>query len=120
MLWLDHLIFGNGHGLASPYFDARFYWLSGHLYTWQGWLGSQLQSCQWTHPKAGERRTIRGVQFVPFQSDRRFLWLWKSRWFGFPLPISRVRVAWSTKLPANLDETHAFLRKFKEEIGDPL
>lgn len=24
---LDHLIFGNSRGLASPYFDDCFYWL---------------------------------------------------------------------------------------------
>lgn len=42
MLFLDFLIFGNGHGLASPYFDDRFYWLSGRLYTWIGGFGTRF------------------------------------------------------------------------------
>lgn len=60
ILWLDHLIFGNGYGLRSPYFDNRYYWLSGQLYTWSGWLGAQLQSFQWFHPKPGEERRLGG------------------------------------------------------------
>src|SRR3546814_6094408 len=58
ILPLDHLIFGNGHGMKSPYFDNRFYWLSGELYTWIGGLGAQLRSIQWRHPKPGEVRHL--------------------------------------------------------------
>ncbi len=53
---LDHQIFGNVHGMKSPYWDNRFYWLNGRLYTWIGGLGAQLQSQQWFHPKPGETR----------------------------------------------------------------
>lgn len=69
-LWLDFLIFGNGFGMASPYHDDTFYWLSGDLYTFQHGFGAQLRSRQWTHPKAGERRTLAGHEFVIFQSTR--------------------------------------------------
>jgi hypothetical protein len=102
MLWLDHLIFGNGYGLKSPYFDSRFYWLSGRLYTWIGGFGAQLQSFQWRHPKAGESRKLCGLEFRPFHSERRWL---------------RVRVAWATKLPADLNEANQFLRRLERDLG---
>jgi hypothetical protein len=114
MLFLDHLIFGNGHGLASPYFDDRFYWLSGRLYTWIGGFGAQLTGFQWRHPLPGEQRKIRGLVFRPFQSRRQFLWL-----FGMiPTPIARVAVSWATKLPDDLNEANAFLREFQRTLGD--
>lgn len=101
MLWLDHLIFGNGRGLATPYLDGRFYWLSGRLYTWIGGLGAQLQSFQWTHPKPGERRRLAGRDYYPFGSARHGL---------------RVRVTWAAKLPDDLSEALATIRKIKSEI----
>ncbi len=83
MLWLDHLIFGNGYGLKSPYFDNKFYWLvdtsfdrkheRGRLYTWIGGLGAQLSSREWTHPKPGECRKLLGREFKPFNSNRKGL-----------------------------------------------
>jgi hypothetical protein len=120
MLFLDHKIFGNGHGLASPYFDDRFYWLSGHLYTWIGGFGAQLTSFEWRHPLPGEQRKIRGRTFRPFQSRRQFLWLFRDTIFAVPTPISRVSVSWATTLPADLNEANAFLREFKRDLGDHL
>lgn len=102
IVWLDHLIFGNGHGLKSPYFDDRYYWLNGQFYTWSGWLGSQLQSFQWTHPRGGEVRKLAGRDYRVFQSVRRGL---------------RVRVTWATRLPDNLDAANALLRKIQLELG---
>lgn len=116
IIWLDHLIFGNGFGLKSPYFDDQFYWLKGELYTWSGWFGAQLQSFQWRHPKAGERRELLGREFRALHSERMFLWVWRRYIFGFPLPIARVRVAWSTSLPKPLDEANAALRQMQQEL----
>lgn len=67
--WLDFKIFGSGHGMAVPYFDGRFYWLvdtygrerngrNGEFYKYSAGLGAQLNSYQWTHPRAGERRRL--------------------------------------------------------------
>jgi hypothetical protein len=118
MLFLDFLIFGNGHGLASPYFDDRFYWLSGRLYTWIGGFGAQLSSRQWRHPLPGETRKIRGLTFRPFSSRRQFLWLFRHTPWAIPTPIARVAVSWATELPADLDEANAFLRDFQRNLGD--
>jgi hypothetical protein len=103
MLWLDHLIFGNGFGYRSPYFDNRFYWLSGRLYTFMGGLGAQLHSCQWTHPRAGEVRMLSGREYRPFHSNRRW---------------GRVMVAWATKLPHDITAANALLCKIKSELGE--
>jgi hypothetical protein len=96
ILWLDHLLFGSGHGFGSPYFDQRFYWLTdgnanrhGELYTFNAWLGAQLHSVQWRHPKPGERRLLGGRTFVPFQSHRK---------------LFRVYVSWAMTPHENLDE----------------
>jgi hypothetical protein len=103
ILWLDHLIFGNGRGMASPHFDQRFYWLRGELYHFSPGLGAQLYSMQWRHPNAGERRRICGREFKPVYSHRR--------WY-------RVMVAWSwVGLPNTLDEAHAALRQLERELG---
>jgi hypothetical protein len=119
IVWLDHRIFGNGYGLKSPYFDDKFYWLSGELYTWGGWFGAQLQSFQWRHPKAGERRTMLGREFRALHSTREWLWVARNYIFGFPLPIARVRVAWSyTALPTDLDEANAELRRIQAELAN--
>lgn len=85
ILWLDHLIFGNGYGLASPHCNQRFYWLNDQLYTFSPGLGAQFQSFQWRHPKPGERRQLAGHEVVAFNSSR--MWC-------------RVRVSWAlTGLP---------------------
>lgn len=100
---LDHLIFGNGQGFASPYFDNRFYWLGGELYTFNNWLGAQLHSVQWTHPKPSERRRICGQTFRPFQSRRRW---------------GRVYVSWQwCEMPGDLNEANAALMQFSKCIG---
>lgn len=101
-LWLDHQIFGNGHGLKSPYWDSRFYWLSGRLYTWIGGFGAQLQSMQWLHPKPGETRRLSGRDYRPFYSVRSGL---------------RVRVAWATRLPDDTDAANALLSDIKRDLG---
>jgi hypothetical protein len=104
--WLDLLIFGNGHGLAQPFHDGRFYWLSGQLYTFHGWYGAQLTSFQWLHPKPGERRTLAGYEFRPFMSHRQGL---------------RVRVSWkATALPPTLGEAGRFLRELQHKLNNHL
>jgi hypothetical protein len=103
ILSLDHLIFGNGRGIRSPFWDNRFYWLSGEVYTYMAGFGAQLHSYQWTHPRAGETRHLCGRDFVPLHSSRR--------WF-------RVEVAWSwVGLPKDIDEANAELRQLEKELG---
>lgn len=118
ILWLDHKIFGNGYGLGSPYFDGKFYWLNGELYTFMQGSGAQLHSIQWTHPNAGEERKLFGYRFRPLHSHRRFLWLFKES-VPIPLPISRVIVAWSrVDLPKDIDEANAELRHMATQVGE--
>lgn len=78
--WLDWKLFGNGRGMASPYFDDAFYWLSGRFYRWTGGFGSQLESTEWFAPAPGARRRLIGREFVVFNTTRRWL---------------RVRVTWA-------------------------
>jgi len=102
-IWLDFLIFGNGHGMAQPYFDGRFYWLSGRFYKWIGGLGAQLSSCQWRHPRPGETRKLAGREYRPFSSRRSWL---------------RVQVSWAlVGLPKDLNEANALLRQIENELG---
>lgn len=103
ILWLDHLIFGNGRGMKSPYWDDRFFWLDGELYTAMYGFGAQLHSYQWTHPKAGERRHLCGRDFVPLHSTRRW---------------GRVEVAWSwADLPKDINEANSELAQLRKELG---
>lgn len=102
ILWLDHLIFGNGRGMKSPYFDSRFYWLDGQLYTFMPGFGAQLHSYQWTHPKAGERRKLGGREYRPLHSHRRWC---------------RVCVAWATSLPREIDDANAELHEIEAGLG---
>jgi len=114
LLALDHLIFGNGFGMASPYHDARYYWLvdtyqqertgrNGALYQWIGGFGAQLTSRQWTHPRPGERRRLANREFVAFRSPRRWI---------------RVEVSWSLiNLPKDLNEANVALRQLEQDIG---
>lgn len=103
MLWLDHLLFGNGHGMKSPYWDNKFYWLSGRLYTFFPGFGSQLTSFQWVSPKVGELRMLNGRRYKPFGTERK--------WF-------RVRVTWETHLPDDLIEKNNTIRQIKQELDN--
>jgi hypothetical protein len=110
IVWLDHLIFGNGYGLASPGLDTRFYWLvdkrtgKGDLYNLiAGGLGAQLRSRQWRHPRAGEERELCGRTFVPYGSVRSG---------------PRVEVSWSWRaLPHELEKANLALAELAREIG---
>lgn len=109
IVWLDQKIFGSGHGIKSPRCDDRYYWLvdphtnKGELYTWCGWFGSQLQSFQWTHPRAGEERLLVGYYFRPYTSYRNF---------------GRVRVTWAcAALPRDVTAANEFLRKLELKLG---
>jgi len=70
IIWLDHLIFGNGHGIKSPYFDDVYFWQNGEFYLFSPGLGAQLTSFQWNHPRPQERRIIANRLFSPFCSRR--------------------------------------------------
>lgn len=82
--WLDWKLFGNGHGMASPYFDDVFYWLvdtyryerdsrRGRFYQMFGGLGAQLRSYEWRMPSPGTRRRLFGHEFVIFIARRKWL-----------------------------------------------
>jgi hypothetical protein len=111
-LWLDNWIFGGGHGLATPYFDARFYWIvdtirtrkrgKGRFYHWIGGHGAQLRGFQWRHPVPGERRRLCGQDFIPYQSRRRWL---------------RVDVSWRMAgFPAGIDAANVTLAGLKRDL----
>jgi hypothetical protein len=118
-LALDFLLFGNGYGLKSPYFDDLFFWLvdtmpagrkagRGALYNWIGGLGAQLRNRQWRMPQPGERRRLAGHEFVVFNASRTLL---------------RVDVSWAlVGLPKGLDEAHAVIRQLEADLHrcDPL
>lgn len=115
MIWLDHLIFGNGFGMKSPHFDDRFYWLvdtkkdrtsgKGALYTFIGGLGAQLTSRQWFHPRPGEERRLIGRRFRPSNSSRRWL---------------RVEISWAMVLPSGIDEANAAIHALKADLDSTL
>ena len=109
---LDFAIFGNGHGLKSPYFDDVFYWLvdtnagrehgKGAFYTFSHGLGAQLRSCQWRIPAPGARRRLAGREFVAFSVIRR---------------LFRVQVSWALcGMPSNLDDAHVAIRTLKADL----
>lgn len=114
IVWLDHLIFGDGFGLASPYNDRVFHWLvdtylrdrdgkHGELYTFMSGLGAQLHSIQWRHPRAGERRTLGGYRFAPLHSTRRWC---------------RVQVAWQwLDIPKDIDAANAALEHMRRSLA---
>lgn len=103
ILWLDHLIFGNGYGMRTPFWDCPFYWLNGELYTASSGLGAQLHSIQWRHPKPQERRLLCGREFKPFISTRRWL---------------RVQVSWAmVGLPKDINDANATIRQFRTELA---
>jgi len=102
IMWLDHRIFGNGHGIRSPHWDNVFYWLAGELYTFFPGHGAQLTSWQWTRPRAGERRHLAGRDYVIWRADRRW---------------GRVVCKWAvTTLPADLNEANALLWLIESEL----
>lgn len=102
ILPLDHFIFGNGYGLKTPYFNDAYYWLSGELYKYNGWLGSQFSSFQWTHPKPHERRILLGREFKPGYSERR---------------IGRVIVSWCmSDMSDDISEAQEQIRVLKSEL----
>lgn len=117
MLALDFAIFGNGHGMAMPYFDGRLYWLvdtasrersgrNGAFYTFMHGWGAQLHSYQWTHPRAGETRRLIGRDFTVLHSRRKFC---------------RVEVAWSMRrLPSDVDEANAAIRQLSHDLNSTL
>ncbi len=108
-LALDHLIFGDGFGLASPYFSGRFYWLvdtkaekrTGDLYTFMHGFGAQLHSFQWRCPEPGEERRLIGRSFRPFNISRRW---------------GRVNVSWCTSLPRDIDAANVALRQIEADL----
>jgi len=108
IIWLDHLIFGNGHGLKTPYFDDKFYWLKdaktgkSEFYQFSGGYGAQLTSFQWRHPRPGERRRLRGVDFTAFQSSRQWC---------------RVRVSWALHLSDNINVANRQIRVLQDHLN---
>jgi len=84
IFWLDWKLFGNGRGMASPYFDDVFYWLSGRFYQFTGGFGSQLASYEWRIPTPGTRRHLMGEDFIVYSAKRRWL---------------RVAVSWTRARP---------------------
>ena len=71
MNWLDFRLFGNGHGMAPPYWDGTFYWLSGDMYRWSWGFGAQLHSFGWRIPAPGTERRLFGHTFRVFSATRR-------------------------------------------------
>lgn len=116
IVWLDHIIFGNGFGTGSPFCDQRYYWLvdtqgkdrdgkNGRLYIFNGWLGAQLRSFEWRCPLPGTTRVLSGREYRVFNATRG---RWPIRW-----DVSWALVGLS-KLP--LDEANALLRTVKQEL----
>ena len=109
---LDLWLFGNGHGLAQPYFDGRFFWLvdtararengRGRLYTFCGGHGAQLRSIEWRMPHPGERRRLAGETFTVFRARRKG---------------PRVDVAWAMRLPDGIDAANAKIRALEHRLG---
>jgi hypothetical protein len=112
---LDLATFGSGYGYSAPFSDQRFFWLvdtkdaeraprNGRFYTFNAWLGAQLHSTQWTHPRAGERRRLSGRDYVVYQSHRRWL---------------RVMVAWrlvELDRCRTLDDKNSLLAVVEKEL----
>lgn len=112
MIWLDFKIFGNCHGLKSPYFDDTFFWLvdtkdqdrnpkNGRFYKWIGGLGAQLNSFEWFMPAPGTQRNLSGFRFKVFNARRQFL---------------RVNVAWGLCTCGQI--THDDLAALKKNLQD--
>lgn len=110
ILWFVFKRFGNGWGVASPYFDDKFYWLSScrgkksasNWYKWAGGFGAQLESFEWKTPPAGSKRVLFGREFRLFSVDRRF-------------PITRC--AWALVGGCNTPEELNALKRELNEWG---
>lgn len=115
MFWLDWLLFGDGHGMRSPFFDDVFYWLKdtserqrknaeGRFYRSSGGLGAQLYSIEWRMPCPGTRRVLSGHEFRVFHARRKWL---------------RVEVSWAmTGLGRlSLDEQNAAIADMRAKLG---
>jgi len=106
---LDHLCFGNGHGLRTPYFDDIYFWLvdtssskrKGELYKFSPGFGAQLYSYGWFHPIAGTERELKGKTFRVFSSSRSL---------RFPF---RVEIAWGMVFSAKDTEE---IRQLRDEL----
>ena len=113
-LLLDHIIFGNGRGMSSPYHDNRFYWLvdtnreersgrNGRLYTFLHGFGAQLISREWFAPREGEIRELAGRRFKVFHHTRKRL---------------RVEIAWAMiDLPRDIDAAHSAIDALEKDLG---
>jgi len=109
--------FGNGYGMAAPFFNQTFYWLvdtfgqtraakNGRFYTFMGGLGAQLHSFEWKVPKPGTRRRLAGMEFEVFNVSRG---RWGIMW----------SVAWAlVDFPRDIDKANAKIREIKEKIGN--
>jgi hypothetical protein len=100
---LDWFLFGNGYGMASPYFDDCFYWLKdmsggnrkkakGRFYRLSNGYGVQLTSYEWFKPSPGTERILAGKRFVVFQAGRRGVRVEVS-WGHKPSPKSHDDIA---------------------------
>lgn len=98
---IDHLLFGNGHGLGSPKADVVYYWLSGRFYQRFGWHGSQLVSYEWRRPKPGTVRRILGREFRVFHAKRRLV-----RW----------RISWTMPLTGDMEADNALIRELDADL----
>ena len=106
IVWLDHLAFGNGHGMKSPFSNNMFYWLSGDMYTFFAGYGAQFTSWRWFFPDENEKVVLEigdsTYTLVPFSSRRNWL---------------RVIVTWRClEMPDNFLEQGFFLTKLKNEL----
>ena len=110
--WLDFYLFGNGHGLAQPYFDGVYYWLvdkntkRGRFYIFNHGLGAQLTSIEWITPNPGTRRKLKGREFVVFQVRRKG---------------PRVLVSWAmTRMSNSIDDKNSEITQLKKDLSDSM
>ena len=113
-LLLDHITFGNGRGMRSPYHDNRFYWLvdtnrqersgrNGRLYTFLHGFGAQLISREWLAPRKGKIRELSGHRFKVFDHKRKWL---------------RVEIAWAMiDLPRDFDAAITAIYALEKDLG---
>lgn len=114
IFWLDWLLFGNGRGMQSPYYDDVFYWLKdttierakakGRFYRFSGWFGCQLAAVEWRAPPVGTRRFLAGREFVLLRATRKFL---------------RVETSWTmvSLKGVPIDEANERIRELRDNLG---
>lgn len=88
--------------LRLPEYDRALLVLNGTVYMWSGWFGCQLESREWRRVPAGTRRTLHGVEFTVFSTERAGL-----KW----------RTTWAMKLPDNIDAANVALRAMQVSLG---